>query len=238
MDKIIDIKSKRLCSANKLKEEIRNIVRFAAYNGFPRWTAKKIVNESLNPRRRTDEAKETVETVYMFLPYFGKEAETVVLRCKRRLMKLFKKDQKVELRVHFKTTKMSFFTSNKDKTPYLSSSSVVYQFSCPGCMDSYIGKTESTLHNRTKEHGTDPTSAINKHFQRCSAWQHIVGLFAMNDSEVNLKQLQVSAVRENTKVIKKTDNWLKLAFLESLAIKEHRPELNKGIKSCKDLVLF
>ena len=33
-------------------------------------------------------------------------------------------------------------------------------------------------------------------------------------------------------------NWLKLAFLESLAIKEHSPELNSGIKSCKDLSLF
>ena len=33
-------------------------------------------------------------------------------------------------------------------------------------------------------------------------------------------------------------NWLNLAFLESLSIKEEQPELNTGIRSCKDLKLF
>ena len=49
----------------------------------------------------------------MFLPFVGKEAEGVVMRCKKRLFKLFKKDQKVEFRVRLQTTKLSLFTSNK-----------------------------------------------------------------------------------------------------------------------------
>ena len=54
--------------------------------------------------------------------------------------------------------------------------------------------------------------------------------------EVDMMQFNVNAVRENTKIIRKSDNWLKLAFLESLAaIKEYKPDLNTGIKSCKDL---
>ena len=81
-------------------------------------------------------------------------------------------------------------------------------------------------------------SAVNKHFHNCSGWQHIVGLLQMNEEEVDPMALQINAVRENTKIIKKTDNWLKLAFLESILIKENQPELNKGIKSCKDLALF
>ena len=48
----------------------------------------------------------------------------------------------------------------------------------------------------------------------------------------------MNTVRENTKVIRKSDNWLKLAFLEALAIKEYSPELNTGVRSCKDLALF
>ena len=40
-------------------------------------------------------------------------------------------------------------------TPLLSSSNLVYHFECPGCMKGYIGKTESTLFNRTKEHSPD-----------------------------------------------------------------------------------
>ena len=45
-------------------------------------------------------------------------------------------------------------------------------------------------------------------------------------------------VRENTEIIVRSDNWLKLSFLESLAIKEQKPELNRGLKSCKELQLF
>ena len=112
-------------------------------------------------------------------------------------------------------------------------------YECPGCMKSYIGKTESTLFNRTKEHGwSDKKSAIFKHFDQCSAWKEIVDLFEIDGEEIDPMQFQISSVRENTKIIRKSDNWLKLAFLESLAIKEHKPELNTGIRSCKELALF
>ena len=193
---------------------------------------------STNRPINTDE-EEIKNTIYMFLPYAGKEAESVVLRCKRRLFKLFKNNLRVEFRVHFQATKLSFFTSNKDKTPLLSNSFLVYEYSCPGCLQTYISKTESTLFNRTKERGwSDKKSAINRHFHSCSGWQHIVGLLQMNEEEVDPMALQINAVRENTKIIKKSDNWLKLAFLESIMIKENQPELNRGLKSCKDLALF
>ena len=232
-------RAKRLCSPTKLKDEIKNITRFASYNGFPRWTVKKILRENMNRQQRRENDRDESEKIYMFLPYCGKEAESVVFRCKKRLSKLFKKDLHVEFRIHFQTTKLSFFSSNKDKTPFLSSSSLVYQFSCPGCTKSYIGKTESTLFNRTKEHGwSDKQSAVNKHLQHCSSWKEIVGLFEIFCNEVDQRQFQINAVRENTKILKKSDNWLKLAFHESLAIKDHKPELNHGIKSCKELNLF
>ena len=63
-------------------------------------------------------------------------------------------------------------------------------------------------------------------------------MFAIDGEDVDLRSFQINSVRENTKILKKADNWLKLAFLESLAIKGHDPELNKGLKSCKELALF
>ena len=78
----------------------------------------------------------------------------------------------------------------------------------------------------------------NKHLDVCTAWKDIVGMFAIDGEDVDLRSFQINSVRENTKILKKADNWLKLAFLESLAIKEHDPELNKGLKSCKELALF
>jgi hypothetical protein len=232
-------RAKKLCTPNKLKAEINNIKKFASYNGFPRWIVNKIVKQSGTNHHQQNDEEDISKIIYIFLPFTGKEAEGVVMRCKKRLFKLFKKDQKIEFRVHFQTTKLSFFTSNKDRTPLLSNSFLIYEYSCPGCKKSYIGKTETTLFNRTKEHGwKDKLSAINKHFSSCSAWKHIVDMFQMHAEEVDLMNFQINTVRENTRILKKCDNWLKLAFLESLSIKEHAPELNKGLKSCKDLVLF
>ena len=37
--------------------------------------------------------------------------------------------------------KKSIFTNMKDKLEMFSKSNVAYQFSCPGCASSYVGKT-------------------------------------------------------------------------------------------------
>ena len=236
-------RAKRLCSPNKLSEEIRNIKRFASYNGFPRWTASKIIKETLSSQQRqrntTDEQDQDTTPLYMSLPYAGKEAENVVTRCKKRLFKLFKKEVKVVFRIQFQATKLSFFTSNKDRIPLLSNSSLVYRYTCPGCSKTYIGKTESTLFNRTKQHGwTDKQSAVNKHFESCNHWKEIVDMLCINGGEIDAMRLQINTVRDNTEIIRRSNNWLNLAFLESLSIKEEQPELNSGIRSCKDLNLF
>ena len=237
-------RAKRLFSYNKLSEEIKNIRRFASYNGFPRWTVNKIIKEALsNQQKRQTTAEEhdqeEVHSLYMFLPYAGREAEQVVIRCKKRLGKLFKKEVKVLFKIEFQATKLSFYTSNKDRIPLLSNSSLVYRFTCPGCSKSYIGKTETTLFNRTKQHGwCDKKSAVYNHLGSCPHWNEIVGLLQINGEAIDTMNLQINAVRDNTEIIRRSDNWLKLAFLESLCIKEYRPELNSGIKSCKDLALF
>ena len=64
------------------------------------------------------------------------------------------------------------------------------------------------------------------------------GIFQTGGLELDKINFQISCVRENTEVINRSDNWLKLSFLESLAIKEWKPELNRGLKSCKELALF
>ena len=173
----------------------------------------------------------------MSLPFSGKEAESIVKKSKRRLSKLFKKEKRVKFSIFFQSTKISFFTSNKDKIPDLSNSNVIYQYCCAGCGAEYVGKTETTLFNRTKEHGwSQKDSAINKHFKTCRGWKEIIGLLQIFDPDVDEMQLQINSVRENTKIIRRSKNyWLTLAFHESLAIKELKPELNKG--SCKELVL-
>ena len=233
-------RAKKLCSTGKVAAEIETIKKFASYNGFPRWIVKNVIQQTQNKRRTNEpDQDDDVTTLYMSLPFSGKEAESIVKRSKRRLMKLFKKEKNVKFSIFFESTKISFFTSNKDKIPGLSNSNVIYQYCCAGCGAEYVGKTETTLFNRTKEHGwSQKDSAINKHFKTCRGWKEIIGLLQIFDPDVDEMQLQINSVRENTKIIRRSKNWLTLAFHESLAIKELKPELNKGLKSCKELSLF
>ena len=233
-------RAKKLCCPNKLREEVRCIEKFAAFNGFPKWIAKKIVQQTMNSREsRPKTTVDNVETLYMFLPYNGKHAEAIVQRCKNRLIKSFKREKKVKFEVCFQSTKIAFFTSNKDQIPLLSNSGVIYQFNCPGCDKTYIGKTDNTLFNRTKQHGwSQKDSAVRKHFSCCEGWKHIVDISQLGGEEIDQMPFQINAVRENTKIVGRSKNWLTLAFRESLAIKHFKPELNKGLKSCKELRLF
>ena len=66
----------------------------------------------------------------------------------------------------------------------------------------------------------------------------MVDLFQIDGDNVDKMQFQVNAVRDSTKIIASANNWLTLAFKESLSIKHLKPELNKGLKSCKELALF
>ena len=151
----------------------------------------------------------------------------------------FQKRKEGKIQHHFPIDKVSFFTSTKDKIPALSNSGVIYNYTQPGCKSSYIGKTENTLFNQTKEHGwKQKDSAIFKHFNSCQAWKDIVDFFQTDGHQIDKMRFQINCVRENTEIIRRSDNWLKLSFLESLAIKELEPELNRGLKSCKDLSLF
>ena len=233
-------RAKRLCSPHKVKLEIENIKRFASYNGFPKWIVNNTIKRCLHPQKTNNiQDDDTYTILYMFLPYIGKESEYIVKRCKRKLYRLFDKKTKVKFNVQFQTTKISFFTSNKDKIPYLSNSFVVYEYTCPGCSHNYIGKTETTLFNRSKQHGWEQKdSAVFEHFNKCDGWEYITDMFQYNGEVIDRRELQINTVRQNIKILSRSNNWSKLAFLESLAIKEHKPVLNTGIKAAKDLSLF
>ena len=76
----------------------------------------------------------------------------MVKSCIKKLRKCLKKNINIKFIVCYKTTKMSFYTNTKDKTPLLSQSSLVYKFTFPGCSSSYVDKTDRTLFERTEEH--------------------------------------------------------------------------------------
>ena len=95
------------------------------------------------------------------IPFVGDLTTQLTKKLKHKLRRSLV-DPNVNIRIKQKTTKLCFFTCTKDKTPPLCKSDVAYEFTCPGCNCSYIGKTNRTLFTRTQEHAlTDKESAIS-----------------------------------------------------------------------------
>ena len=234
-------RAKTICSPNKWKQELFKIKLFAAYNGFP----KRVINNVIKKCKESQTTKKTTRTdehfncLYLNLPYLGVNAEHIVRSTKRKLQRYFKKDICVKFNVQLKTTKLSFYASTKDRLNKLSNSYAVYHFNCPGCHETYIGKTQCTLYKRTLEHAHEQKdSAIYKHLMHCHGYHHIMDLHKIDNDLFDDMEFQLNAVRNNTRILDKANDWLKLLFMEALFIKEHNPTLNDGLKASKSLKLF
>ena len=103
------------------------------------------------------------------MPYLGRQGEFLVKNLTQKVHRSLKIH--VKIIVVYQTKKTPFFLLNKDKIPDSNKANVVYEFSCPGCGHSYIGKTERSLETRLSEHAninSYKTSAITQHLLNCS----------------------------------------------------------------------
>ena len=140
---------------------------------------------------------------------------------------------------------MSYYCNTKEGIPDYLKSHVVYEFCCPACNASYIGKTDRNLGTRIKEHcGLHKSSPIFNHLAECNFYQYTLTLHSfLCDGDETLTYQNIlghirTTVTDNMRIIDKTENWAELCFLESLNIKWKKPSLNTGIKPTKELVLF
>jgi predicted RNA-binding Zn-ribbon protein involved in translation (DUF1610 family) len=143
--------------------------------------------------------------------------------------------------INWKTINSNVFVSCKDKTPKTYQSSVVYEFTCPGCNSTYIGKTDRCLYTRTKEHSYHKESVIHQHLSTCEQFQHIIALLELypdDDAKSDQTSIMAEHVFHNTKIIDKSNHWSLLLYQESLAIQRYKPELNHGLIASKELIIF
>ena len=82
----------------------------------------------------------------------------------------------------------------------------VYEAKCIGCNELYVGSTTRPLHIRAKEHINNDKSSINKQKATCG-----------NDFSF--------------KILKKTNDAIKLRFIEAIFIKNKQPKLNSKEES-------
>ena len=117
---------------------------------------------------------QSLPKIWLRLPFIGRYGNTFINKT-RRLLK-----GPCKFILLWKTTQVNCFLSCKDKTPSEYRSSLVYQFSCPGCKSLYIGKTDCCLFTRLKEHNNRESSEINAHINSCEHFhQHIKTLMEL-----------------------------------------------------------
>ena len=190
------------------------------------------------------------------IPYLGKTGENLAKVLKRKIARNLK--EKISIRIVFTTNKLSRFCGVKDQLPDGQKNGVIYQVRCPGCGESYIGKTECCLDKRLEEHARLIPQPMHQHLQSCTEYQHIVGLFHLpevcQDSEYatcsrpgnrvgpsenhSQDDFFLESLRTNTKVIAMSTDWLTLAYLEPLMAKKHGARINGGEKAMRTLNLF
>ena len=219
-------RAKRICSENYLDKEIQLIKNYAAWNGYPKHIVNSIVKRALHDKESNDiKGESATNTVKIFidLKFSGHTGDRIVKNCIKKPYKCFENEVTVKFVLHYQTTKLCYFTNNKDKTQSLDQSSVIYKFVCPGYKSCYVGKANHTIHERTKEHAytkgsKNGQSAIYEHLSSCSHYSHIGKLFKIDTNSFNSNQFNVSKIRDSTITLDRGNNWNVLLFKEALMI--------------------
>ena len=242
--------AKNISSPNHLNSELQFIKRLASWNSFPKFITNKIVKQVINGTNKTNPSTGNTDselTIWFRLPFCGDKSAQLANSCIRKIWHYCKKNVSLKFRLLYDTNKLEFFCNNKDKTPFLCNSFVVYRFNCPGCAASYIGKTERTLHECSIEPAwTDKNSAIYTHINECEGVRHINNIMFIDDSlisdvsisEKDKRDRNVNIVQSNNRITDAHKNWKVLLIKEALKIKELKPIFNKGLKASKELELF
>ena len=148
--------------------------------------------------------------------------------------------QPVKFVIIYDTKKISYFLPTKDKIPNTSRSNLVYEFTCPGCNSSYIGKTERNLATRLSEHSDPQKSSIAKHLSESDIFDNLNDINYKDTNKPDTPLSRHNLIMANTQTLhtlKHTNSNL-LLFLEALYIKYRNPVLNNGLRASKELVVF
>ena len=215
-----------ICSPNKLSAEFKKIRMFASYSGYPKNVVNAIFKKCEHQddeNKHNDTIDEDITRLYLSLPYQGIAGEHIVRKMQRKLRHCFKKELNISFKVQFNTTKLAYYTSTKDRIPKLSNSCVIYQFERPCCSAKYVGETQATLYKCTQQQGHEQKdSAVYKHLVSCQGYQHLTDIIKIDFDEFDDVEYRINQVRENTKIIGKSNDWVTLCFMEALAIKDLR----------------
>ena len=82
--------------------------------------------------------KDTIPTIWIRLPYIVNKDK--LKQCIRKVKRNYITDLKFVILYNIK--KIVYYCTVKEKIPIAQRSSFIYQITCPGCLERYVGKTD------------------------------------------------------------------------------------------------
>ena len=150
-----------------------------------------------------DIADKNISKIWVRIPFLGRQGEHLVKKLIRKLQCNLTK--LVKFIVIYQTKKVSYSLSKKDKIADLERNDLVYEFSCPGCSATYIGKTFWNLRTWLAEHANLNTSAVSEHLTTCEHARHIADLHNLYDNTNDLNPdkpfSDYELITNNTKIL-------------------------------------
>ena len=144
----------KICSSNDgIKCQLSKIKLFMSWNGYPSDITRSLFARLQSKKVTTNESVEAAESsldVFIKIPYADEKGEQLLRGRLRKLRRFTKKNTRFIFL--FQTKELSMFCPTKDKVSSLLKSNVIYKLVCPGCGESYIGKTDRCLKIRLSEH--------------------------------------------------------------------------------------
>ena len=212
-------RAKMICSSLSLFwEEVDVLRHMFTRNGYTHSFFDLVCDKFMQPKPLADnsilsepEAAEAIPFCLFKVPYYGKSSGMFAKTFKQ----LVEDNFKVDLRVIFTTNKVGSSFSLKSRSPSTLWSNVVYCFTCAATAHlTYIGYTSRHLSTRAEEH-TDLTKNTKSHVR-----SHILSCDGCKDARVNFT---------NFEVLKHYSSEMDCKVGEALAIKKHRPHINKQL---------
>ena len=133
----------KICGSNQLSQGLKLIKKFASLSDFPKYMINSIFRKTLRAHQDKSESNVTTKrkepvVIYFHFPYYGDKGLQLLKSCIHKI-KVKSKNKQLFLFKIYDVCKMELFCNTKDRTPIISQSFVVYEFTCPGCGANYVG---------------------------------------------------------------------------------------------------
>ena len=167
--------------------------------------------------------------IWIHVPYLGDKRKQLVNDMVKKIRRFCKRNVIVNFKIFYQNKKISMFCSAKDKICTDQRANVVYQITCPGCGEHYIGKTDRCFITRMKEQGGRCDQPMYNHLHTCEKYHELLNMNMCPDLNINLHIY--NAVMQNSIILDSNDNWNQLEFLEAYSIKNLKPAINFGLNA-------